>query len=64
MIRKKDISELDKLLDVYELAGQRSLTKEQDFKLKEFKTSMPKGWDWRANDVNPLERHHIVGIYH
>jgi hypothetical protein len=64
MIRKKDISELDKLLDVYELAGQRSLTKEQDFKLKEFKTSMPKGWNWRAIDVNPLERHHIVGIYH
>lgn len=64
MVENEDISELDKLLDIYEEAGQRAITKEQDFLLSEFKSSMPKGWDWRDENINPLARHEAVGIYH
>lgn len=64
MIENKDLSEIDKLLKIYELAGQRGITKEQDLLLSEYKSSMPENWNWRNNDVNPLFRHEIVGIFH
>lgn len=64
MIENEDISDLDKLLDVYETAGQRGITKEQDSLLAEMKSTMPENWDWQDEDVNPLMRHEVVGIFH
>lgn len=62
MVIKNDLSELDKLLEIYILAGQRGITKEQDLLLKDMKSSMPVNWDWRQADVDPLARHRRVGI--
>jgi len=62
MIEKEDISELEKLLKIYELAGQRGITKEQDLLLSDYQSSMPKNWNWREENVNPIIRHEIVGI--
>ena len=64
MIKNKDLSMLDKLIDVYQKAGQRALTKDEDQLLSNYKSSMPDGWDWREENVNPLARHTIVGIIH
>jgi hypothetical protein len=64
MIENEDISELDRLLNIYEKAGQRGITKEQDNLLSDFKSSMPCNWDWRDKNVNPLARHEAVGISH
>lgn len=64
MVLKDDLTELDKLLDVYASAGQRGLSKEQDLLLKEYKASMPEEWDWRKSDVDPLARHNKLGIFH
>jgi hypothetical protein len=62
MIENEDISELEKLLEIYELAGQRGITKEQDLLLSEYRSSMPENWNWREENVNPIIRHEIVGI--
>jgi len=62
MIKNEDISELEKLLNIYELAGQRGITKEQDLLLSEYRSSMPANWNWRDDMVNPTIRHEIVGI--
>ena len=62
MIDNKDISELTKLLNIYESAGQRGITKEQDLLLSEYRSSMPKDWNWRKENTNPLYRHEIAGI--
>lgn len=62
MIENDDISEIKRLLDIYELAGQRGITKEQDLLLSNYRSSMPQNWDWKENNVNPLFRHEIVGI--
>lgn len=62
MVEMKNISDLDKLLTVYETAGQRGITKKQDLLLSEYKSSMPKKWNWKEEIVNPLIRHEIVGI--
>ena len=62
MIEKKDISELEQLLRIYELAGQRGITKEQDLLLSDYRSSMPENWNWRDENVNPILRHEIVGI--
>jgi len=64
MVLKSDIRDLPRLLKVYELSGQRGITKEQDKLLTDYKSSMPHGWDWRKEDVDPLVRHRIVGIFH
>jgi len=64
MIKRKDITMLDILLNIYCQAGQRALTKEEDQLLSHYKSSMPDGWDWKDKDVNPLARHAIVGIMH
>ena len=62
MIEKEDISELEQLLKIYELAGQRGITKEQDLLLSDYRSSMPENWNWREENVNPIIRHEIVGI--
>ena len=62
MIEKDDISELEILLNLYELAGQRGITKEQDLLLSDYRSSMPENWDWRKKNVNPFIRHEIAGI--
>ena len=62
MVEMEDISYLGRLLEVYEFAGQRGITKEQDLLLSEYKSSMPKKWNWKQETVNPLIRHEIVGI--
>ena len=64
MIEKRDISNLEKLLDIYEFAGQRGITKVEDLLLSEYKSSMPENWDWKDKNVNPLFRHEFVGIKH
>jgi hypothetical protein len=62
MIENEDISELEQLLKIYELAGQRGITKEQDLLLSNYRSSMPENWNWREKNVNPIIRHEIVGI--
>lgn len=62
MIKRNDLSELRKLLDIYVRAGQRGLSREQDKLLYEYRSSMPITWDWRHPDVDPLARHKAVGI--
>ncbi|MCD8451442.1 hypothetical protein LNI90_05025 [Tenacibaculum dicentrarchi] len=62
MVEKEDISELEQLLKIYELAGQRGITKEQDLLLSDYRSSMPENWNWRKENVNPILRHEIVGI--
>ena len=64
MIKSKDLSMLDKLIEVYQEAGQRALTKEEDQLLSNYKSSMPIGWDWKNKNVDPLARHTLVGIIH
>lgn len=64
MILNKDLTELRKMLEVYERAGQRGLTKEQNKLLDRYRSSMPLHWDWRVDNVNPLARHTEVGIIH
>ncbi|MCA0349545.1 MAG: hypothetical protein LCH35_09830 [Bacteroidetes bacterium] len=64
MVINNDLSDLRKMLEIYERAGQRGLTKEQNKLLDKYRCSMPSGWDWRLSDINPLARHTEVGIYH
>lgn len=64
MIKDKDSSMLDQLLSVYQQAGQRALTKDEDKLLSNYKCSMPDGWNWKDKNVDPLARHTIVGIVH
>jgi muconolactone delta-isomerase len=64
MVLAKDISDLRKLLEIYKIAGQRSLTKEQNKLLDNYRSSMPIGWNWRQENVDPLERHKLAGIFH
>jgi len=64
MIKNKDLSMLDKLINIYQEAGQRALTKDEDELLSNYKSSMPDGWDWKDTNVDPLARHTIVGIIH
>ena len=64
MIKINDISELDKLLNIYESAGQRGITNHQDQLLSEYRSSMPDNWNWKEENVNPLYRHEKVGIIH
>lgn len=64
MILRKDVTDLRKLLNIYRLAGQRSLTKEQNKLLDKYRSSMPHGWDWRNENVDHLARHTAVGIIH
>ena len=64
MIKSKDLSMLDKLINVYQKAGQRALTEKEDKLLSNYKSSMPNEWNWRDENVDPLARHTIVGIIH
>jgi len=61
MIENENISELKKPLSIYKLAGQHGITKEQDLLLLEYRSSMPKGWNWKEKNVNPMIRYEIVG---
>jgi hypothetical protein len=45
MIENEDISDLEKLLNIYRSAGQRGITKDQDLLLAEYKSSMPENWN-------------------
>jgi len=62
MIKNNDISEINKLLDIYELAGQRGITRKQDLLLANYRSTMPENWNWRKKDADPLFRHKKVGI--
>lgn len=62
MIKSKDMSMIDTLLDVYYRAGQRALTKDEDQLLSKYRCSMPEGWNWKDPNVNPLARYSAVGI--
>lgn len=62
MAINKDLTGLLKILNIYEQAGQRGITKEQDNLLSKFKSKMPEGWDWRNEYVDPLARHKEIGI--
>ncbi len=64
MVLNKDLTALRRMLEIYQLAGQRSLTKEQNKLLDQYRSSMPPEWDWRLESVNPLARHTAVGIIH
>lgn len=64
MIERGDLTELSKLLDIYEAAGQRGITKEQNLLLSKYNSSMPENWDWKDENANPLYRHVLVGINH
>jgi len=64
MIKRKDLSMFDKLINVYQKAGQRALTKDEDQLLSKYKSSMPDDWNWKDENVDPLARHTIVGILH
>lgn len=63
-IQKEKSSHLFKLLQLYELAGQVSVTKEEDESLKKagLHCRMPEGWDWRKKGVDIYARYHKVGI--
>ena len=62
MVLNNDLTDLRKMLQIYRLAGQRGLTKEENRLLDKYRCSMPLGWDWRHEDVDPLARHTEVGI--
>lgn len=62
MIKLNDLSDLNKLLNIYQIAGQRGLSKKDDDLLEIYRSSMPIGWDWRLEDCNPLARYLEVGI--
>lgn len=62
MIDSNCFKDIDRLLDLYEMAGQRPLTKEDDDSLYTMKYSMPEGWDWRAPDVDIFARYKAVNI--
>lgn len=64
MVKSNDLSDMRKLLEIYNQAGQRGLTNEQNLLLSEYRSTMPLGWDWRHKDVDPLARHKFVGIIH
>ena len=64
MILNKDLTALKRMLEIYQLAGQRGLTRDQNKLLDLYRSSMPLGWDWRHENVNPLARHTAVGIIH
>src|SRR5690606_19245850 len=46
MVDNSDISQLPRLLALYETVGQRSITKEQNILLTPYRSSMPNGWNW------------------
>lgn len=60
MLIAQDISLLPQLLDIYQLAGQRPLTKKQDGLLKDYKNTMPPCWSWKDGNANPLERYRLL----
>ena len=62
MIKMKDLSKLDQLLNIYIKAGQRGLTKEENKLLSNYHSCMPDGWDWSLHNVDHLARYKIVGI--
>lgn len=62
LLEKRDLTDLDQLLNVYMRAGQRWLTSQEDRLLSRFSSNMPKGWNWRSPDVDPLARYKEVGI--
>lgn len=64
MLRKKNIENLSKLIDLYVKAGQRPITKEENEKLNVngLKNSMPPYWDWKSNSVDIFSRYNMVGI--
>jgi len=62
MIDSNCFNGIDRLLELYEMAGQRPLTKEDDNLLNTLKYSMPEGWDWRDDDVDIFARYKAVNI--
>jgi hypothetical protein len=62
MIESSCFKGIDRLLELYEIAGQRPLTKEDNKLLDTLKSSMPNGWNWRDADVDCFARYNAVDI--
>ena len=62
MIENNCFKGIDRLLELYEIAGQRPLTKDDNKLLDTMKSSMPDGWNWRDVDVDCFARYNAVGI--
>lgn len=62
MLEERSLAGLDRLLDLYEEAGQIGVTKTQDELLSVYRASMPDGWNWRQPDADPFARYRAVGI--
>lgn len=59
MLEFGSLDEIDRLLDMYQSAGQRGITAEENraLILCGLQSSMPAGWDWRSSDADPLARY-------
>jgi hypothetical protein len=62
MIESNCFKDIDRLLELYEIAGQRPLTQEDNKLLYSMKSSMPDGWNWRDADVDCFARYNASGI--
>ncbi|MFN3299379.1 MAG: hypothetical protein ACK41Z_04220 [Sediminibacterium sp.] len=62
MVLSKDISSLKDLLKIYQKAGQRGLTRDENRLLDRYRSSMPEGWDWRVENADILARYKAVGL--
>lgn len=62
MIESNCFKDIDRLLELYEIAGQRPLTQEDNKLLDAMKSSMPDGWNWHDADVDCFARYNAVGI--
>lgn len=62
MIKRSDITNLDKLLFLYAKAGQRGVTYEIDILLRKYNSCMPDGWDWTTDNADPFARHTEFGL--
>jgi hypothetical protein len=62
LIKSNTLHDMTTLLALYEKAGQRALTREQDEKLKPYSDIMPDGWNWRDPNVDWKARYNAVGL--
>lgn len=62
MLEQGSLDGLERLLHIYESAGQVGLSQAENARLSAYKASMPAGWDWRDPAVDPFARHRAVGI--
>lgn len=62
MLENNNLTDIDKLLNLYEKAGQCAVSKSEDKKLNFYKSSMPADWNWRDPNVDIYARYSAVGI--